>query len=492
MRTPYTLAAALLLPVGAVGAQSPLRLADALAEADRRGFANRQASASAAAERARAVLPLKGILPSARVEGGFVRTTDPIGAFGTTLRQRAVTPAAFDPERLNNPAPVNNVTGGLVLEVPVLNADAWTGWRAARAAAGASEAMADWTGIATRADVVRAYYGAVLAGDKVATLRQAQRAAESAVTQVRRMVQQGLVTKADELQAAVRAGDVAAQLLGAEHEETTARQQVAMLLGRRDASGLSLPASLPNDAAVRTFAERQLAMDGVAASNGAADVRTRGPADAEAHNNTRPLVAIVNERDDVRAARLGVEAARADRQRAASTLLPRVNGFARYDYNNPATLYAGRPNWTVGVMGSWSLFGGAGELADLAGADARARAARAGEEAAQANARLEADAALRSVTLALQRLDLAAASNEQAREAHRLVEKRYAGGLATIAERLGAESAATGAQLAHAAARYAVIEALALYRRAVGGDPSSLAALDDHTSPSVASEGVTP
>ena len=81
-------AAALALP-GLAAAQSsdssPLRLADALAEADRRAFANRQASANAANSRAQAALPLKGVLPSARVEGGFVRTTDPIGAFGTTL-----------------------------------------------------------------------------------------------------------------------------------------------------------------------------------------------------------------------------------------------------------------------------------------------------------------------------------------------------------------------------------------------------------------------
>ena len=181
-------AAALALP-GLAAAQSsdssPLRLADALAEADRRAFANRQASANAANSRAQAALPLKGVLPSARVEGGFVRTTDPIGAFGTTLRQRAVTPAAFDPARLNDPAPVNNVTGGLVLEVPMFNADALTGWRAARTAADANEAMAEWTAVNTRAMVVKAYFGAVLAEEKVAMLAQARGAAAAAVKAVR-------------------------------------------------------------------------------------------------------------------------------------------------------------------------------------------------------------------------------------------------------------------------------------------------------------------
>jgi outer membrane protein TolC len=454
MRTPsyFLVAAATLALPRLLAAQSPLRLADALAEADRRAFANRQATANAANSRAQAALPLKGILPSARVEGGFVRTTDPIGAFGTTLRQRAVTPAAFDPARLNDPAPVNNMTGGLVLEVPVFNADALTGWRAARSAADAHDAMADWTAVNTRAMVVKAYYGAVLAEEKVAMLTQAKRAAESAVKQVESMVRQGLVTKADQLQASVRAGDIESQLLAARNDAITARQQLAMLLGRTDTALVALPTSLPGDSVVRAFARSTPIGSG---------------------ERTAALT-----RDDVRAAQLGARAAAADRQRATATLLPRVNGFARYDYNSPTTLYGGRPNWTVGVMGSWSLFGGASELADVAGASARARSARAGEEAAQVNARVETEAAARGVTLALQRLDLATMAAAQSREAHRLVEKRYGGGLATVAELLGAETAATGAALAEAAARYTLIDALAQHRRAIGADPGALAQLD--------------
>jgi outer membrane protein TolC len=82
------------------------------------------------------------------------------------------------------------------------------------------------------------------------------------------------------------------------------------------------------------------------------------------------------------------------------------------------------------------------------------------------------------VTLALQRLDLATMAAAQSREAHRLVEKRYGGGLATVAELLGAETAATGAALAEAAARYTLIDALAQHRRAIGADPGALAQLD--------------
>lgn len=461
-RAQLALASVLMLLVPLTGsvaqaapqAAAPLSLADALREADSHAYANRIATAATDAERAKARMPLKGILPSARVEGDVVRTTDPVGAFGSTLRQRLVTPASFVPEKLNYPDAITNVHGGLVLEVPLLNGDAWTGWKAARAAADASSALGDWTAITTRTNVVRAYYGAILAGEKVAMLEQALGAADAAVRQVQSMVQQGLVTKADALQASVRAADVNAQLIGARSDALTARQQLGVLMGRTDGSAPVLPVALPADAPVRALAERD----------------TLTP--------MTPTSAPIATRADVRAAEAGRLAADADRQRAGATMLPRINGIARYDWNDPTNLYGGPKNWTVGVMASWSIFGGNSELADRAGATARAASARAGQEAALAQGQVEADAARRGLAVALQRLDLADRSAEQSLEAFRLVEKRYAGGLATIAERLGAESQATGTALARAAARYALIDALAAYRRAIGADPAELAALD--------------
>ncbi len=430
-----------------------LSLAAALQEADRNAFANRVAVATAEDARARAGLPLKGVLPSLRVEAGAVRTTDPIGAFGTLLRQRLVTQAAFDPARLNDPRPITNVQGGLVVELPIVNADAWASRRAAQAAAASSAATGEWTAIGVRASLIRAWYGSVLAGAQVRMLGEAQRAADAAVRQVQAMVQQGLVTKADALQANVRALDVASQLLAASNEAQSAREQLALLLGRSQGSAPVVTDSLPPDDLLRTVA----AIDTSAqrGSNGAATMRA-----------------------DVRAARDGLSASLADRTRAAGTMLPRVNSFGRYDWFAPTTLFGGRPNWTLGVMASWSVFGGGSERADISAATARTRAARAGHDALAAQSALEGAMTRRAVALNLQRLDLATLSAAQSGEAYRLVQKRYAGGLATIAELLGAESAATGKALAQLSARYALIDALVAHRQAIGADPSELRTLD--------------
>ncbi|MCA0374917.1 MAG: TolC family protein [Gemmatimonadetes bacterium] len=444
------LAAPLAVPLAAQGA--PSTLAEALRDADRAAFANRRATAAHDEARRRADLPLRGVLPSARVESGVVRTTDPIGAFGTLLRQRGVTPAAFDPARLNDPAAVTNVQGGLVAEVPLLNVDALMGRRAARLAADAVGSSAAWTAVDTRAQVVRGWYGAVMAAAKVATLTDAQRAAEAAVRQVEALVRQGLVTRADALQARVRAGDIAASLLGAQHEAALAARQLGLLIGATDGRSVTVPAALPDETRLRAL--------------------------AVADTSTSTASAATAARLDVRAATLGAEAARTDVQRAHGTALPRVNSFARYDWNAPTALFGGKPNWTIGVMGSWSLPGNPADRAEVAMAQARARSAASDAAGAAASAQLEVAAARGALTVALARLDLTLLSAQEAREAQRLVEKRYVGGLATIAERIGADATATAAALAATGARYALIDALVEWRRVTGGDPGALTVLD--------------
>lgn len=436
---------------GALHAQLSLR--EALREADRGAYANRAAAGTAAAEHARTLAPLRGILPTARVEAGFVRTTDPIGAFGTTLRQRTVTQAAFDPARLNFPAPVNNYQTGVVAEVPLFNPDAWVGRQAAHRASDASDAQATWTRLATRADVIRAYYGAVLATERVTTLEASQRAARAHLAQAQAMVRQGVVTKADALLASVRAGEVDTQLAQARGDATSARQQLAMLLGRSAGELPTVPGALPGSEAIRAVA---------AADTALAPMGTRA---------------------DVYAAEAGHDAARADVRRARATMLPRLNSFARYDWNAPTGAFAGEKNWTVGVMATWNLFTGASELADLQGAAGRELAARAQAEAAVAQARLEADQTHTALDVALQRLALAEQGAAQSAEAHRLVARRYGGGLATVAELLDAQATETGSALALANARYGVITAAAARRQALGADPGELAALDQAAAP---------
>ena len=64
-------------------------------------------------------------------------------------------------------------------------------------------------------------------------------------------------------------------------------------------------------------------------------------------------------------------------------------------------------------------------------------------------------------------------------EAFRIVERKYAGGLASVGERPDAQAVETHSALGFAQARYDAIVAAVERRRALGGDPGSLEALDE-------------
>lgn len=441
---------ALVLALRAPGplAAQALTLGEALRRADAGAYANRIAGARARTEEARASSALRGVLPSLRAEGGYVRTTDPLGAFGFTLRQRAVTPAAFEPSRLNDPAAIGNLGSAFVIEQPIFNADALFGRRAAARAGAAARASESWARMGTQVDVVRAYYGALLAREQATTLDSAARAAHAHQRVAESQHRNGLATRSDALLAAVRAGQVDAELIAARGAASLARARLALALGAPADTSFALPEQLPDTGGIGRLA---------------------GAADADS----------IGDRADVRAARLALDAATADRQRATALLLPRVNSFGRLDWNSSDTPFGGRNAWTAGIMVTWSPFSGGAELAERRMAAARRSEAETMAEATEARGQLELQEAATDLEVALARMAITGRAVEQSGEAHRIVARKYEGGLATAIELFDAAAEETGSRLGFAAARYEAIVALAQQRRASGRSLAVLTSLDD-------------
>jgi outer membrane protein TolC len=448
------LALAALLVATSAAAQT-LSLTDALARADRGAYANRIAAGAATTQEAQALAALRGVLPTIRLEGGYVRTTDPIGAFGTTLRQRRIGQDDFDPARLNRPSVASNYAGAMVIEQPLVNVDAHLGRLAAARIGDAAEASSLWTRQGTQLEVIRAYFGSVLAAERVTMLEAAVKAAQAHAAQAEKMVRAGLATRSDALLATVKAGEVETQLIEARGDAELAVQRLALVMGTPDDSTLAVPSRLPEGVTVRALLESP----------------------AQARN--------AEEREDLAAARLGLAAARYDAARARSLVLPRLNAFARYDWNSPTRLFEGDENWTVGVMATWTPFAGASEWAERRAAAGREATASAGLDAARAAAGLELESAESARRVALSRLEIAARGAEQSAEAHRIVTRKYEGGLATVLELLDAAAVETQAALSFAHARYAGIAAEAERRRALGLDPGELAITLETPSPGV-------
>ena len=288
----------------------------------------------------------------------------------------------------------------------------------------------------------------LLTREQVATLDSAAHAAHAHQRVAESQHRNGLATKSDALLAAVRAGQVDADLIGARGATNLARAQLAVTLGAPADTTFALPEHLPDTAAIDRLA-------------GAADSNSLG------------------NRGDVRAARLALDAATADRQRATALLLPRVNSFGRLEWNSGDTPFGGRNAWTAGIMVTWSPFSGGAELAERRMAAARRSAAAASAEAAEARGQLELQEAANALEVALARMAITGRAVEQSGEAHRIVTRKYEGGLATAVELFDAAAEETGSRLGFAAARYEAIVAAAQYRRSSGRSLADLTSLDD-------------
>lgn len=435
------------VPVAGFAQAHRLTLTEALQRAEQGAYANRIAAGRTQTQSGQAMAPLQGILPTVRVEGGYLRTTDPLNAFGFTLRQRSVTQAAFDPARLNYPPAIGNVAAGVVLELPLVNVDAYLGRGAATRARDASEAAQAWTLQSTAVDVVRAYYGATLAAEQTGTLEAAYRAAQAHVREAESLERNGMATHSDVLLAQVKAGQIESDLIAARSLAGIARRQLAVLLGAPPDSSLEVPDSLPAADLVRALGAEK---DSVA----------------------------IGGRGDVRAAHLGAEAASRDLSRARSLYFPRVNSFGRLDWNDPSAPFGGQNSWTVGLMVSWSPFAGASERSEIVAAGGRRAEAAAMAEAAEAKASVELAEATDQLGVALARLDIAERAVQQSEEAHRIMGRKYEGGLATVVELFDAAAAETQSRLQFAAARYDAIVAAGARRVAGGLDLSVLSNLE--------------
>lgn len=424
-----------------------LSLGAVIASARTHDFGVRATRGQADASAGRVTASLAGVLPSVHVESGVSRTTDPLNAFGSTLRQRNVVAASFSPSALNNPQTTPNTSAALVAEVPLVNIDAWRGRRAATEALAANESATEWSARVAELNAANAWLGAVLAAEKIETFRSAVTAAAAHVRQGQSQLDHGLVTKSDVLLAQVRLGQAQARLEAAVADAAIARLRLALAMGTPADTAFTLPLVLPTSRVV---------LD-VARSAGAESSSVRS---------------------DVRASELASEAAMAAVGRARAQSLPRVNAVGRLDWNDRHAPFGGTNSWTVGLVVSWAPFTAA-TFGDTQSARGDAASAQASLDASRAGAALEQQQARAMLTVATSQLAIAERAVEQSAEAHRIVARKYDGGIATVTELLDAAAIETETRLAFADARYRVLAAAAAQLKASGHDLSPLATIDN-------------
>jgi len=345
-------------------------------------------------------------LPRLAARGSFMRSDDPLFAFGELLQERRVTQADFSPDKLNRPGYQTAVRGALELGVPL-----FTGFELTRArklaalAAGEAEAGGGAAGQAIGLSAVDDYLKILKDLALLTELDARIQSSASEVESAERLKRQGLVLGSDHQAALAILSGLKAWRARAAAEKAAHEAGLSVLIG----GNLQMPTGTLQD--------------------------WQAPLEDDLSLVTTALAS----RPELRSAGLRKQAAGVRRQGAAQSVFPVVDAFAAVQTAADG-LSSGAASRLVGLRASIP-FGDPSYFGRLAQAQAAEEAAKSSQEGLEDMVRgevLARAAGLRGLAASLPEL---AESLSRARQSLEQVRPLYREGRQSVMEVLRAEEA---------------------------------------------------
>jgi outer membrane protein TolC len=360
--------------------------------------------------------------PLLQINETFARSNNPVFVFGSLLEQGRFGQQNFALPALNNPDAVNNFRTSLTFKLPLFDQrQSRTRIANARLRQQQADTQTDLVAQQVRFEVVRAYYGVLLAQAKKEVADETIKLAEADRTRSRDRVESGLAVHSDLLAAEVQLAEFRQQRIEAEGDVITAVAALNTSLGL----AVNTPQKVSGALAEKTF---------------------------EVANQEELMKLALLHRPDYTRASLALREREQQVRGARGEFWPRLETFASFGLSSNG-LTRGSSDYTIGASLTFNFFD--------AGRSARIHQARAAEAAASAEqehlanqVRLEVVRAYQQYISARERLAVAERVISHANEALRIVQDRYQEGLTTITEVLRAETALLRARLNVLAARY--------------------------------------
>jgi outer membrane protein TolC len=352
----------------------------------------------------------------------FARSNNPVFVFGSLLEQGQFGPENFDVHALNNPDSLSNFRTSMTFRLPIFD-QRQSATRINQAELGQlhADVQSEIVRQRIRLEVVKAYYGMLVAIAKKGAADEAATLAEADVKRGRDMFEAGLVVQSDLLAAEVQLVEFRQQQIQTEGEVAIAQAALNTALGLV----VDTPQKVVGELAEKSF---------------------------NAASQEECLRIAAEKRPELAGARLAGQSAREGIRGARGELLPRVEVFGGFGLSS-RNLSSGSSDYTVGASATFNIFD-AGRKSRLAQAQAALDIAAANEEHLAGQIRFEVVRAYQQYVSARARLNVASTVVEQAREALRIVQERYQHGLTIITEVLRAQTSFVRARMTLLSARY--------------------------------------
>jgi outer membrane protein TolC len=358
--------------------------------------------------RANVLKSKSGFLPKVTLSETWSKTDNPLMVLGTKLNQESVTPADFNPTVMNDPDALSNYNTRLSVMQPVFNGGKeYLGIKQARLASEAASQDRARARQETVFNVVKAYYGLLLAKeyDKVAIQSLETSAANVKLAEAR--FKAGAVLQSDLLRAKVQYAEVKE-------------------MATRSANGVKLAA---RTSALPWACRRTYAVEGALSAQ---DMK---------EGLDEMISGAFSLRPDLSSLGLNRKNAEANISQARTDYIPSLNLMGQVDLNSDRIAGNDAKSWAVMAVLQWNLFDGLVTTARVREATANAGRMRAMEEQMKSGVQLQVRQAYYNLQASLERIAATSSSVQEAEEGFRIVQKRYEAGMTTLVDVLGAENA---------------------------------------------------
>jgi outer membrane protein len=350
-----------------------------------------------------------GFLPKVTASEIFSRTDSPMMALGTKLNQEIVSPMDFNPSVMNNPGAISNYNTRLAVIQPIFNGGKeYVGRKQATLAKDASIQDRERARQETIYNVVKAYYGVLLAKEYHSVAIQSLETSEANVKLAQARYKAGAVLQSDLLRAKVQLAEV---------KEMATRSQ----------NGVNLAIAALNFAMGAPQGTENEISGTLSAQNGTGEM-------------TALLDEAATKRPDLLSMGLNRKNADSSVTMARTEYLPSLNLMGQVDWNSDRVAGDEAKSWAVMAVLQWNLFDGLVTRSKVKEAVATSSRMKSLEEQTRSAVQLQVRQAYYNLTASLDRIAASASSVQEAEEGLRIVQKRYETGMTTFVDVLGAES----------------------------------------------------
>lgn len=346
-------------------------------------------------------------LPTVNLSETFITTTDPLMNFGIKLKQEVTTVQDFNPELLNDPSRIVNYATVLKIEQPIFNPGEIHAKKAAAKNVAATEHAIIWTKSLTSIGVKTQYFNLQLGHKRKQAVLNALKAGQANQVVAGDLYDQNLINQADLLAAKLRVTELESEVLSADNYLYNLNNSLTHSLGL-DQEVTLIP------------------IDSLPAIN---DVK-----------NEIQLATISENRTDIVAFRLQMEARDMMLKSSKRSLLPRFNAFGSYELNDNSAFGNGASNYMVGAKLEWDVFKGGTKYAKIRKASHQKKLSEIMYQEKVSESSRALRRAQNDLKLASKQLELSELAYEQAAVVYQVRKDRFAQGMEKTSDLLQAET----------------------------------------------------